>query len=123
MVQQIESLKKFLSDKQGPDPQPMVGEVCAPPPQQQPRVVAAEDVPAPEGEEVVLPALPRQTGKRKAGPGRLPSPPKRHVSLDIISILPSSEDELVCASEEDDNVRMRKGFRQIRGKCKTYPLI
>ena len=93
MVLQIESLG-------GPDTQPMVGEVCAPS-QQRPQVVAAEDVPAPEGEEVILPALPRQKGKRKKGPEKLPSPPRKQVSLDTISILPSSEDELVSASEED----------------------
>ena len=103
MVLQIESLKKFMSNnlQQGPDTtQHMVGEVCAPS-QQRPQVVAAEDVPAPEGEEVILPALPRQKGKRKKGPEKLPSPPRKQVSLDTISILPSSEDELVSASEED----------------------
>ena len=86
---QIDSLKAMISNpQQGPlnsvttHTAPNMssqssGEVCAPNRQQG---TVVDNVPVPAGPEVTIPPLPRQSGKRRIAPGKLPSPKKPEVS-------------------------------------------
>ena len=106
---QMDNIFSFLRSLQLPliqaQPPARVDVACAPPqaPLAPPATAVADQqvVPLPAGPEVIVPAPPRRSGKRKLKPARLPSP-DRHIVVDndVISLLASSEDDLAEEKEE-----------------------